>query len=54
MYPRYAEVSRYFFNRLDWDPGEFIGFRCGLRYPVWRGGYCMSFDFSGNRPPEDE
>jgi hypothetical protein len=54
VYPRYAEMSRYFFNRLDWDPGEFIGFRCGLRYPIWRGGYCMSFDFSGNRPSEDE
>ncbi len=54
VYPRYAEMSRYFFNRLAWDPSEFIGFRCGLRYPIWRGGYCMSFDFSGNRPAEED
>lgn len=42
-YPRHAELTRVFFDRMGWDAGEFFGFRCEVEYPVWRGGYCMKF-----------
>lgn len=40
---RHGELTSTFFSRLGWDPGEFVGFRCEVLYPIWRAGYCMSF-----------
>ncbi len=42
-HPRHAELTRHFFDRLGWDPTQFVGFRCEVLYPIWRAGYCMSF-----------
>ncbi len=46
-YPRHAELTRYFFERLGWEAEEFVGFRCEVVQPVWRAGYCMSFEYLG-------
>jgi hypothetical protein len=43
-YPRQAELTAYGFSELGWNPDEFVGFRCESPYPVWRAGYCMSFN----------
>ena len=43
-YPRSAELASYFFERLGWNPGEFVGYRCETAYPIWRAGYCMRFE----------
>lgn len=45
--PRHAELSRYFFDYVNFDPDEFVGFRCEVEYPVWRAGYCMAFEDLG-------
>lgn len=49
---RHSELTRFLFERSDLDPAEFVGFRCDTTYPIWRAGYCLSFDFS--TPGEDE
>lgn len=43
LHPRHGELTGLFFDRLGWDPSEYVGFRCEVIYPVWRAGYCMSF-----------
>jgi hypothetical protein len=48
VYPRYVELAEHVMARMGWNPRELVGYRCELAYPLWRGGYCMSFDFSGN------
>lgn len=50
-YPRYTELLGHLFDRLGWDAGEFIGYRCDVVYPVWGGGHCMIFDYG--REEED-
>jgi len=47
-YERYPELLTHVFARLGWDSEEFVGYRCEVTFPVWRAGYCMLFDFSGN------
>jgi hypothetical protein len=42
-WPRHAELCRTLFDRIGWDPGEFVGFRCEAVFPIWRAGYCMTF-----------
>ena len=43
LHPRHSELTRLFFDRLGWDPSDYVGFRCEVIYPIWRAGYCMSF-----------
>jgi len=50
-YARHAEVSAAFFGQIGWDPDAFVGFRCEVRYPVWRAGYCMGFEYLGAPGP---
>jgi hypothetical protein len=45
-YARQAELTAHLFSRVGWDPEAFVGYRCEVGFPVWRGGYCMAFDFS--------
>lgn len=52
LHPRHAELTNLFFDRLGWDPSEYVGFRCEVIYPVWRAGYCMSFQSA--EPQHDE
>ncbi len=42
-FPKHADLTGAFFDRMCWDPDEFFGFRCEVEYPIWRGGYCMKF-----------
>jgi len=41
---RHPQLTRTLFERVGWDPKEFVGFRCEVEYPIWRAGYCMAFD----------
>lgn len=50
FYPRQSELTRSFFAHMGWESEEFVGFRCEVRYPIWRAGYCMAFDYSGPPP----
>ncbi len=50
-YPRHTELTGYAFLHAGWKPDDFVGYRCNVVYPVWRAGYCMLFDFSGNELP---
>jgi hypothetical protein len=45
-YPRMNELTRHLFGRVGLDAGEYVGFRCEVEYPIWRAGYCVSFDFT--------
>lgn len=49
-YPRHAELSRALFKRINWNPDDFIGFRCEVAYPIWRGGYCIRFEEVSTEP----
>jgi hypothetical protein len=51
-YSRYPEVLRTLFGSMGWNPGEFVGYRCDVAYPIWRVAYCMIFDFTGSELPE--
>jgi|GEM_PF-504340 len=42
-YPNHSELTKTLFSRVGWDPQEFVGFRCEVMFPIWRAGYCMSF-----------
>lgn len=44
-YERHAELTQHVFERIGWDPEQFIGYRCEVQYPVWQAAYCMLFDF---------
>lgn len=44
---RHHELTEAFFDRIGWAGEEFVGFRCAVRYPIWRAGYCMSFSYAG-------
>lgn len=50
-YPRMTELTRALFTRAGLEPREFVGFRCEIAYPIWRAGYCVSFDFSAEGDP---
>lgn len=52
LYSRHGEISHAFFGHIGWDPDDFVGFRCEVRYPVWRAGYCMGFEYLGEPGPK--
>jgi hypothetical protein len=45
-YPRLGDLTKELFHRHDWDPAEFVGVRCHVRYPVWGAQYLIAFDFA--------
>ena len=47
-YSRHLELTSCLFESLHLDDQRFVGFRCAVNYPVWRTGYCMSFDFNAS------
>jgi hypothetical protein len=49
-YPRSGELCAELFRRHAWDPDEFVGVQCHVRYPVWGAQYLISFDFSSDDP----
>lgn len=50
-YPRMAELTEHVFSRSGLDAGDYVGHRCDVAYPLWRSGYCLSFDFT---TPDEE
>ena len=42
---RYNDLLETLFDARRIDPADYVGFRCDVAYPLWRAGYCMSFDF---------
>ncbi len=53
-YARHTELTQYLFEHVGWEAAEFIGFRCEIAYPVWRGGYCMTFDPVAGAAPDGD
>lgn len=51
-YSRQGELTLSAFARHGWNPDEFVGYRCEVQYPLWRGGYCIVFDFTGDGPSD--
>lgn len=49
LHPRHADLTRTFFERLKWNLGEFVGYRCEVEYPLWSGFYCIIFDYGAAR-----
>lgn len=43
-YPRQRELTAFLLDQLSMREDDFVGFRCELAYPIWRAGYCMSFE----------
>lgn len=43
---RHREATQYVFDRLGWDPEEFVGYRCDTMYPIWGSMIVMLFDFT--------
>ncbi len=52
-WPRHHELTAVMFDRLGWPPTDFVGFRCEVRYPIWRAGYCMAFDAASTSNSDD-
>ena len=50
---RHAELTRYAFDRVRWNASDFVGFRCEVPFPVWRAGYCISFEPAGTQETDD-
>jgi hypothetical protein len=51
-WPRMPDLTRHLFERVGLEPDEYVGHRCDVEYPLWRAGYCVSFDFT--RPEEGD
>jgi hypothetical protein len=32
------------FKKNNWNPAEFVGFRCEIEMPIWRSGICINLD----------
>lgn len=47
-YARHKDLTNHVFTNIGWDGAEFVGYRCHVAFPIWRAGYCMTFDFAGN------
>lgn len=43
-YDRHKELTRHLFAKNNWDPTEFVGFRCTMKMPIWRSGVCINLD----------
>lgn len=44
VWSRHGELTDHTFRRIGEDPERFVGFRCEVQFPIWRAGYCMSFE----------
>ncbi|HLO39912.1 MAG TPA: hypothetical protein VK176_02740 [Phycisphaerales bacterium] len=49
---RHGEFIGHVFERLGWDPYDFVGFRCDESYPIWGAEYVMSFDYGSEASGE--
>ncbi len=47
-FARHLELTRLLFEQTNEDPHNYIGHRCEVTHPLWRTGYCMTFDFGSD------
>jgi hypothetical protein len=45
-YSRASELYQHLLAAKQWDPADFVGFRCAVEYPVWNTEYLLSLDFT--------
>jgi hypothetical protein len=45
VFPRLPELTQQLFERAGIEPDTYTGFRCDVEYPLWRAGYCITFEF---------
>lgn len=45
QHPRRRELTQFAFQHAGVDPASYVGYRLSVSYPIWRAGYCLSFDF---------
>ncbi|MCC5822255.1 MAG: hypothetical protein LAT64_09395 [Phycisphaerales bacterium] len=45
LHRRHPELTRLAFESAGVDPDDYVGYRLAVPFPLWRTGYCMSFDF---------
>lgn len=50
MAPRFHELAEHVFDRVGWNPAEFVGYRCEEQYPLWGYDYVMAFDYRVETP----
>tara|TARA_X000001036_G_scaffold141350_1_gene134198 strand:+ start:1011 stop:2195 length:1185 start_codon:yes stop_codon:yes gene_type:complete len=43
-YKRHKELTLNMFKKNNWNPAEFVGFRCEIEMPIWRSGICITLD----------
>ncbi len=43
--PRQVDLLSHLFDAVDWDRGEFVGYRLVVPFPLWSCCYTVSFDF---------
>ena len=41
-----AELTKAAFERLGWNPNDFVGYRAEIAYPMWGGAYFAVFDYA--------
>ena len=44
--PRHEELTRALFDSAGRRAEDYVGVRCAIDYPIWRAGYCITFDFA--------
>jgi hypothetical protein len=45
LVPRIEELTESVFDRLNWNPGDYVGFRCEEQFPIWGSDYVITFDY---------
>jgi hypothetical protein len=50
---RHAELTRYTFERLGWDPDEYVGYRGDVVFPIWAAKYVVVFAFDSRDADAD-
>ncbi len=48
VFGRHVELTQLLFEQTKEEPRSYIGHRCEVTHPVWRTGYCMTFDFGSD------
>ena len=41
-YKSHKELTLNMFKKKNWNPAEFVGFRCEIEMPIWRSGICIN------------
>ncbi len=49
--PRYPEMLQYVYDKMNWNPAEFRGYRLSVEYPIYGAQYRMRFRLPDSPPP---